>query len=139
MVPAGAIAFADSARGYRLRHGRGAHDVRPDRREVLDLPGRKDSATSRPAAERKRQAITETGKRETGKKYVDAEKSKVPQAAARPPHGQGVARRLAGVWRLRTKGARAGLDHGPADRGGARGDHAVHQAWRKALDTRVPG
>ena len=40
MVPAGAAAAADAARGHRLRHRGSQHDLRGDWREVLGLPGR---------------------------------------------------------------------------------------------------
>src|SRR5579862_524591 len=71
--------------------------------------------------------------------YVDAEKSEVPQAAARPPSRQGLARRRVVVWRLRPESARAGVDHRPPDRSLARGHYAVHETWRKAVDPHLSG
>ena len=71
--------------------------------------------------------------------YVDAEEGQVPQAAARPDGGQGLARVGRVVRRLRPEGARALLDDGAADRGGARRDDPVHQARRQDLGARVPG
>ena len=44
VVSAGAVAAAHAARRYRLRLHRSAHDVRRDRREVLDLQGRDSAA-----------------------------------------------------------------------------------------------
>src|ERR1700749_4943917 len=109
MVSPGAAAVANSARRYRFWHRRSADDLRSDWREVLDLPGRKDS--------RARQARNDHhhGIRKQATDYVDAEKGKVPQAAARPAQRKGVARRRACVWRVWTEGARAGVDYRPPD------------------------
>src|SRR5204863_1987175 len=71
--------------------------------------------------------------------YVDAEEGQVPEAAARPDGGEGVARVGRVVRQLRPQGARALLDDGAPDRGGARGDDALHQARRQDLGARVPG
>src|ERR1700676_2236995 len=71
--------------------------------------------------------------------YVDAEKSEVPQTATRPAQRKGLARRLAGVWRIWAEGSRASLDHRPADRSRARGHHSLHQARRKIVDPHFPG
>src|SRR5215471_10650609 len=71
--------------------------------------------------------------------YVDAEEGQVPEAAARPDGGKGVARVRRVVRRLRTQGARAVLDDRATDRGGARGDDALRQTRREDLDPRVSG
>ena len=74
-----------------------------------------------------------------GKRYVDAKESEVPQAAARAHDRQGVARQPAGFRRLRFEGARAGLDHRPADRSQPRGHDSLRETWRQDLDPVVPG
>src|SRR5207302_10352988 len=74
----------------------------------------------------------ESGKREQND--VDAEKSEVPQADARAPQRQGVARRRFVVWRIRLEGARKRLDHRPPDRGFPRSHYALHQARRQIVD-----
>ena len=66
--------------------------------------------------------------------YVDAQEGKVPQTAARAHDRQGMARQHAGVWRFRIEGARAGLDHRPADRSQPRRHDAFREAWRQDLD-----
>src|ERR1700691_178807 len=132
MVSAGTIAAANAARRYRFRNGRGAHNLWLDWREVLGLSGRKSAAT--------REGRVERGSlRKRADHYVDAEEGEVPQAAARPAHRKGVARRRAGVWRLRTQGHGAGLDHRPPNRSVARRHHAFYQARRKTLDSHFSG
>src|SRR5579885_1612638 len=70
---------------------------------------------------------------------VDAEKSEVQKADARPPQGQVLARSRFGLRRIRAEGPRKRLDYGPSDRSLARRHHAVHQARRKALDSHLSG
>ena len=72
------------------------------------------------------------------RRHVDAEEGQVPEAAARPHGGQGVARLRRVVRRLRVESDGTVLDDGAADRGGARRDDALHQARRQDLDPRVP-
>src|ERR1700751_5441708 len=81
MVSAGAAAAANTARGYRFWHRRSADDLRSDWREVLDLPGRKDSR-AREARNDHNSLSKKLRKRATD--YVDAKEGEVPQAAARP-------------------------------------------------------
>ena len=50
----GRLPSADSSRGHRLRHRGSKHDVRRDRREVLDLSGRKRSEARVQDSERTR-------------------------------------------------------------------------------------
>src|SRR5580693_1973300 len=71
--------------------------------------------------------------------YVDAKKSKVPQAAARTHDRQSLARQRTGFRGLWIEGARAGLDYRPSDRGQPGRDDAFRQAWRQDLDSPVPG
>src|SRR5271156_6030681 len=87
----------------------------------------------------RRQRLRAKRLRTRAKIYVDAEKSKVPQAAARAKDWQSVARRSAGVWRIRFEGSRTCVDYRPADGGGAGGDCAFHQARRKFVDRVFPG
>src|ERR1700751_486351 len=80
MVPAGASSVANTARGYRFWHRRSADDLRSDWREVLDLPGRKDSR----AREARNDDSLSSRLRKQATDYVDAQEGEVPQAAARP-------------------------------------------------------
>ena len=156
VVPARPAAAADAARRHRLRLRRGVHDLRRDRREGVALQGRAADAARRPRRgipaaaprggggrrdrDRRRESV---GRRECrtserrGLTDVDAEESQVSQAAARPDARAGVARVDGRVRRLRADGARAVLADRSADRGGARGAHARHQARRQGLDPRV--
>src|SRR5467141_3729737 len=70
---------------------------------------------------------------------VNAKESEVPETAARPAQGQGLARRRTVLRRVRPESSRTGVDYGPANRSLARGHHAVHQARREALDPDFPG
>ena len=71
--------------------------------------------------------------------HVDAEESQVPEAAARPHEGQGLARIRGLVRRLRAEGDGAVLADRPPDRGGAYRHDPLHQARRQDLDSGVPG
>src|SRR2546425_13263865 len=94
MVSARALAAADAPRGYRFRLCAGLHDLWRDRREVLDLSGRKHPAAPRAGARTPRcaggciKSITARRGWEGGKNDVDAEENEGAQAAARPPAGQ---------------------------------------------------
>src|SRR5207248_10005598 len=70
---------------------------------------------------------------------VDAEKSEVPEADARPAQRQSLARRRFVVWRIRFESSRERMDHRPPDRSLARGHHAFHQARRQIVDSHFSG
>jgi ribosomal protein S3 len=71
----------------RVAFRRGAYDLRADRREVLGLSRRKSAGARKSSCRR-----GEIGSiRKRARHHVDAEKSEVPQAAARTPPGQSLA------------------------------------------------
>src|SRR2546425_12032471 len=97
MVSARALAAADAPRGYRFRLCAGLHDLWRDRREVLDLSGRKHPAAPRAGARTPRCAggfIKHiTGRRgwKRENEDVDAGENEVPQTTERAPLGHSVA------------------------------------------------
>src|SRR5882757_1116616 len=121
MVPAGAVATANTASGHRLRHRGSEHHVRRDWREVLGLPGRKraqevfedSEGTRNRCGSVNKKRSTRSGKREYSD--VDAEESEVQKADARAPQRQSLARRGFGVRRIRLEGHGMRVDHRPAD------------------------
>src|SRR5882672_8454111 len=98
MVPAGAVATANTASGHRLRHRGSQHHVRRDWREVLGLPGRKRAQEVFEDSEGTRNrggGVSGKRSKRFGKREhsdVDAEESEVPKADARTPQRQGLAR-----------------------------------------------
>src|SRR3989442_15264994 len=98
MVPARALAAADAPRGYRFRLCAGLHDLWRDRREVLDLSGRKHPAAPRAGARTPRRAggCIKRNRERRGREGEDewgyGGKKEITQTKARPPRGQGMAR-----------------------------------------------
>ena len=143
---------------------RGDHDLRPDRREGVALQGRAADAAHRPRRRLPDAAPRGApGARTSASRWpvwpashaamvswqlvqltriivmLMPKKVKFRKQQRGRMRGQGLARVGRVVRRLRAEGARAVLADGPADRGGARGDDALHQARRQDLDSRVPG
>ena len=68
-----------------------------------------------------------------------AQARQAPQGAPWPAPRAREGRRPRGVRRVRAQGARARLDHQPADRGRPYRDDPQDQAWRQGLDQHLPG
>ena len=134
------------ARRHRLRLLRSPHHLRGDRGEVLGLSRRNSAGQEARAADRRR--VLKNYKRSSQSRrrtkadvyeihYVNAQEGEVSETAARAHDRQGMARQHAGVRRFRIEGARAGMDHRPADRSQPRGHDPFREARRQDLDPAV--
>src|SRR2546425_466099 len=72
------------------------------------------------------------------REHARAQESETPQDAEGAPAGEGLPRLSGDARRVRPQGARAGLDHEPATRGGPDRHDAACQARRPSLGPRLP-
>src|SRR5581483_8548237 len=99
-------ATAHAARGRELRLRPSEDDLRRDRRQGVDLPGRGPEQAGGGARRPRRVAETADARSEEGQVAEDAEGA---------PPGHGVAGGDTRLRRLRVAGARAGLDERAGD------------------------
>ncbi len=124
----GPAAPADPPGRHRLRLHRGLHDLRPDRHQGLDLPGRRREAEDDLADGGGRGDLT----------MLMPKKVKFRKSSAGRMRGKAERGGDPLVRRVRPAGPRAVLADRPPDRGRPHHHHPLHEAARQALDPDLP-